>query len=440
MKGEQGRNVPFDENQFRRENVQPAPNEEGDDMVAEDVDLMNDSRESGTGDGDRKIYINAMIEQAELGRNPRKGGKGPSEKRFIFNGVNICPKAWCAVQGISKTCFFEHRKAIQEYEVHDTTAKLSRRAEREKYYKHGFKAKHEPKKYLSIIIDGMDQSKHNLSHFQVTTKVDSTATRLKTHVTGVLANCHSMASAFLDNCEWPHDSNLTINILMRTLLLFQGKLDKLPPVMYLQMDNCYRECKNKFVLGFLAILVKMGLFRKIKLSFLMVGHTHEDIDQMFSCFSRHLAKHDARTIPELFAEMESSYTPKPSCEQLRCMFDVKKWMDGYVEDKISGHVHQQQFKFEMKNGKVLTFYKKWSTSKDWILLKPKDNPDPEYTIVQSIPNGSPTLIKPSFDPLILTKITHDLVKFNAKFDDGTINWWTTLIKNLESGTDLPIPW
>jgi hypothetical protein len=103
-------------------------------------------------------------------------------------------------------------------------------------------------------------------------------------------------------------------------------------------------------------------------------------------------------------------------------------------------VHQQQFKFEMKNGKVLTSYKNWSTSKDWILLKPKDNLDPEYTIVQSIPNGSPTLIKPSFDPLILTKITHDLVKFNAKFDDRTINWWTTLIKNLECGTDLPIPW
>ena len=45
------------------------------------------------------------------------------------------------------------------------------RAEREKYYKHGFKARYAPEKYLSIIIDGMDQSKHNLPHFQVTTKV-----------------------------------------------------------------------------------------------------------------------------------------------------------------------------------------------------------------------------------------------------------------------------
>jgi hypothetical protein len=90
---------------------------------------------------------------------------------------------------------------------------------------------------------------------------------------------------------------------------------------------------------FLKINLSFLYFIQIKLSFLMVGHTHEDIDQTFSCFSRHLAKRNARTIPELFAEMESSYTPRPSCEQLRCTFDVKKWMDGYVEDKISGHVH-----------------------------------------------------------------------------------------------------
>ena len=52
---------------------------------------------------ERKMIINAMIEQAELGRKPRNGGKGPSEKRFIFNAVNICPTAWCAVNGVSRS-------------------------------------------------------------------------------------------------------------------------------------------------------------------------------------------------------------------------------------------------------------------------------------------------------------------------------------------------
>jgi hypothetical protein len=34
------------------------------------------------------------------------------------------------------------------------------------------------------------------------------------------------------------------------------KLGYLPPVLYIQMDNCYRECKNKYVLAFLHMLVK----------------------------------------------------------------------------------------------------------------------------------------------------------------------------------------
>ena len=37
------------------------------------------------------------------------------------------------------------------------------RAEREKYYEHGLKGKKDPDKYLSLIIDGMDQSKQCLS-------------------------------------------------------------------------------------------------------------------------------------------------------------------------------------------------------------------------------------------------------------------------------------
>jgi hypothetical protein len=31
----------------------------------------------------------------------------------------------------------------------------------------------------------------------------------------------------------------------------------------------------------------------------MLGHTHKDIDQMFSCFSRHLSKRGAQTLLEL---------------------------------------------------------------------------------------------------------------------------------------------
>lgn len=47
---------------------------------------------------------------------------------------------------------------------------------------------------------------------------------------------------------------------------------------------------------FYANLINKFYF-KIELGFLMVGHTHEDIDQSFSCLSRYLRKHDALTMP-----------------------------------------------------------------------------------------------------------------------------------------------
>jgi hypothetical protein len=43
-----------------------------------------------------------------------------------------------------------------------------------------------------------------------------------------------------------------------------------------------RENKNRYVLAFLKSLVDCGLFEHIYLNFLPVGHTHCDIDQLFS--------------------------------------------------------------------------------------------------------------------------------------------------------------
>ena len=39
----------------------------------------------------------------------------------------------------------------------------------------------------------------------------------------------------------------------------------LSPVAYIQMGNCWQECKNKFVLAFLCILVEMRVFDKVSL-------------------------------------------------------------------------------------------------------------------------------------------------------------------------------
>ena len=85
----------------------------------------------------------------------------------------------------------------------------------------------------------------------------------------------------VDCGEFPHDSNLTIEIIVRLLHRFKvstytGKAyaytyfectcilqDLLPPVLYVQMDNTCRDNKNKYTITFAALLVQLGIFKKV---------------------------------------------------------------------------------------------------------------------------------------------------------------------------------
>ncbi|KAL3698645.1 hypothetical protein R1sor_012721 [Riccia sorocarpa] len=48
------------------------------------------------------------------------------------------------------------------------------------------------------------------------------------------------------------------------------------------MDNSAKDNKNIHVHAFCSELVKLGIFETVEVNFLMVGHTHEDIDALFS--------------------------------------------------------------------------------------------------------------------------------------------------------------
>ena len=132
--------------------------------------------------------------------------------------------------------------------------------ERSRYYDNRQRARQEPHKYLSIIIDGMDQSKTDLPHLARKNKAACNLWVLRTHITGALV--HGRRSyAFVDVNMWPHDSNLSINILLQILL---DQKDSLPPILYLQLDNCFRENKNRYFLGFIALLVYHKVFKEVK--------------------------------------------------------------------------------------------------------------------------------------------------------------------------------
>ena len=74
------------------------------------------------------------------------------------------------------------------------------------------------------------------------------------------------------------------------------------------------------------------------MNFLLLGHTHEDIDAMFGRQSHRLRKNDYPTLMKLFMDIET----EPVIPHLIA------FVDGYLcsgNDALLGHTNAQQFKF-----------------------------------------------------------------------------------------------
>ena len=89
-----------------------------------------------------------------------------------------------------------------------------------------------------------------------------------------------------------HDSIQVVTFIMKVLCDVKHQRGRLPHVLRIQTYNCGRENKNIYILGLCAILVALGFFKEIQLSFLIVDHTHGDIDQRFSYISSALKRQD----------------------------------------------------------------------------------------------------------------------------------------------------
>lgn len=113
--------------------------------------------------------------------------------------------------------------------------------ERRKYYKHSLKARQNPQRYMSVIIDAMDQSKTEIPHFLFLSTIMKGMWKLRTHLVGAIVHGFGVFG-FFDYFQYPHASNLTIHVLLT--ILYERK-NSLPDILYLQMDNCARENKNK---------------------------------------------------------------------------------------------------------------------------------------------------------------------------------------------------
>ena len=113
------------------------------------------------------------------------------------------------------------------------------------------------------------------------------------------------------------------------------------------MDNCWRENKNQHVITFLAILVKLNIFRKIKLNFDLVGHTHEDIDQLLKSLETLLQKETVGTVNKLLDVLSNGYHSTKSIaynvSRLDNVGSYRAWL-AQLEKGMLNHVYPHCFK------------------------------------------------------------------------------------------------
>ena len=61
----------------------------------------------------------------------------------------------------------------------------------------------------------------------------------------------------------------------------------LPRKLYFQLNNSAKDNKNKYPMAFLSLLTARGVFEEIQAGFLLIGHTHIDIDAISAIYQRH---------------------------------------------------------------------------------------------------------------------------------------------------------
>ena len=73
----------------------------------------------------------------------------------------------------------------------------------------------------------------------------------------------------------------------------------LPKKLFLQLDNSAKDNKNRYVMAFCSLLTTRRIFKEVTVGFLIVGHTHKDINAHFSYFSKLLKMKNTYVLADL---------------------------------------------------------------------------------------------------------------------------------------------
>ncbi len=144
------------------------------------------------------------------------------------------------------------------------------------------------------------------------------------------------------------------------------------------MDNYVKDNKNRCLLTFLSLLTTREVFEEVRLGFLMVGHTHENIDGCFGYLSKKLKKQNNYILVDLMKAFMVSQE-RPFIPQLiQEILDFKTWVLGCLNDgpkTLVWHIDVHPFRFFVDSSSwPMMQYKVSPIDNIWSPIKGASNP------------------------------------------------------------------
>ena len=226
----------------------------------------------------------------------------------------------------------------------------------------------QPAQCRSIAGDGSKAAE--LPHSNPPSKEYPSLNKLKILVWGLIDHAGPGAGRYIyfSLPVWMHNFDFYATVLVRHLQATLGSvgLNRL----FLQADNTASQVKNRYMFGLAAWLIEHGVAREIEISFLLVGHTHIDIDQMFSTFwtawrRGHPVKVTARL--EKLLKFVRKYLPSlaRNATVIDSVWAFRAFFEPHVRT-FSGHSEGHVFRVaRAASGEIQLIYKTLSTDPTW---------------------------------------------------------------------------
>ena len=146
--------------------------------------------------------------------------------------------------------------------------------------------------------------------------------------------------------------------------------------------------------------------------------------QFFSRIALWLRRKNVWMVPELHEAMKQAYTPRPETHNVELNYDISGWLSPHII-KIKNHVYPHTFKFFLgEDNKSKMVYKSWAQDKTWL---PEGEP---LTILESLPQGVPNVLRPGLGGKVTMKVNEIIAKVKAschRMSQEHLAWWKTFI-------------